>query len=161
MLPPCCQHAIFISLRKHDRTVFETEYEAIMIRGSCCCQAVQFELANPPSFVGTCHCSRCRKVGASTIAFVKREDVKWIAGKDCVQVFEPVAPYIYQRSFCKICGTSLGEILSTEESFPVAANTLDSDLGLLNQSHEFVGEKPSWYEICDDAPQNVGHPESA
>jgi hypothetical protein len=161
MLPPCCQHAIFISLRKHDRTVFETENEAIMIRGSCCCQAVQFELANPPSFVGTCHCSRCRKLGTSTIAFVKREDVKWIAGKDCVQVFEPVAPYIYQRSFCKICGTSLGEILSTEESFPIAANTLDSDLGLVNQSHEFVGEKPSWYEICDDAPQNVGHPESA
>lgn len=161
MLPPCCQHAIFISFRKHDRTVFETENEAIMIRGSCCCQAVQFELANPPSFVGTCHCSRCRKLGTSTIAFVKREDVKWIAGKDCVQVFEPVAPYIYQRSFCKICGTSLGEILSTEESFPIAANTLDSDLGLVNQSHEFVGEKPSWYEICDDAPQNVGHPESA
>jgi hypothetical protein len=161
MLPPCCQHAIFISLRKHDRTVFETENEAIMIRGSCCCQAVQFELANPPSFVGTCHCSRCRKVGASTIAFVKREDVKWIAGKDCVQVFEPVAPYIYQRSFCKICGTSLGEILSTEESFAIAANTLDSDLGLVNQSHEFVGEKPSWYEICDGAPQNVGHPKSA
>ncbi len=132
-----------------------------MIRGSCCCQAVRFELANSPSFVGTCHCSRCRKVGASTIAFVKREDVKWIAGKDCVQVFEPVAPYIYQRSFCKICGTSLGEILSTEESFPIAANTLDSDLGLVNQSHEFVGEKPSWYEICDDAPQNEGHPAEA
>ncbi len=161
MLPPCCQHAIFISLRKHDRTVFETESEAIMIRGSCCCQAVRFELANSPSFVGTCHCSRCRKVGASTIAFVKREDVKWTAGKDCVQVFEPVAPYIYQRSFCKICGTSLGGILSTEESFPIAANTLDSDLGLVNQSHEFVGEKPSWYEICDDAPQNEGHPAEA
>ncbi|MCH2093514.1 MAG: GFA family protein [Rhodobacteraceae bacterium] len=109
--------------------------------------------------MGTCHCSRCRKVGASTIAFVKREDVKWIKGKDCVQVFEPVAPYIYPRSFCKICGTSLGEILSDEESFPIAANALDTDLGLVNQSHEFVGEKPSWYEICDDAPQNTGHPE--
>lgn len=139
----------------------ETESETLMIKGSCCCQAVQFELANPPSFVGTCHCSRCRKVGASTIAFVKREDVKWIAGKECVQVFEPGAPYIYVRCFCKICGTSLGEILSSEDSFPIAANALDGDFGLVNQSHEFVADKPSWYDICDDAPQNDGHPGEA
>lgn len=132
-----------------------------MIKGSCCCKAVQFELANAPSFVGTCHCSRCRKVGASTIAFVKKEDLGWIAGKDCVQVFEPTAPYIYARSFCKICGTSLGEILSSEDSFPIAANILDGNLSLTNRSHEFVSEKPSWYNICDDAPQNDGHPEGA
>lgn len=132
-----------------------------MIKGSCCCEAVQFELASEPSFVGTCHCSRCRKVGASTIAFVKKEDLKWIAGKDCVQVYEPTVPYIYGRCFCKICGTSLGEILSTEDSFPIAANALDGDFCLTNQSHEFVGEKPSWYNICDDAPQNDGHPEGA
>ncbi|MEP5759551.1 MAG: GFA family protein [Litoreibacter sp.] len=132
-----------------------------MIKGSCCCEAVQFELTNEPSFVGTCHCSRCRKVGASTIAFVKKEDLRWIAGKDCVQVFEPTGPYIYARCFCKICGTSLGEILSTEDSFPIAANALDGDISLTNQSHEFVGEKPSWYTICDDAPQNDGHPTEA
>jgi hypothetical protein len=34
--------------------------------------------------IGTCHCSRCRKVGASTIAFVKKEDLKWVQGKDQV-----------------------------------------------------------------------------
>jgi hypothetical protein len=132
-----------------------------MIKGSCCCKAVQFELANEPSFVGTCHCSRCRKVGASTIAFVKKQDLRWIAGKDCVQVFKPTAPYIYARCFCKVCGTSLGEILSAEDSFPIAANALDGEIALRNQSHEFVGEKPSWYNIGDDAPQNDGHPEEA
>ncbi|WP_417413369.1 GFA family protein [Hoeflea sp.] len=129
-----------------------------MIKGSCCCKTVQFEVVNPPSFVGTCHCSRCRKVGASTIAFVRKEDLKWISGKESVEVFKPIAPYIYERCFCRICGTSLGEILSGEDSFPIAANAFDSDLGLTNQSHEFVGEKPSWYSICDDAPQNYGHP---
>ncbi|WP_366942100.1 GFA family protein [uncultured Litoreibacter sp.] len=133
----------------------------VMIQGSCCCKAVQFELTNEPSFVSTCHCSRCRKVGASTIAFVKQEDLRWIAGKDCVQVFVPTAPYKYARCFCKVCGTSLGEILSPEDSFPIAVNALDGDIELTNQSHEFVGEKPSWYTICDDAPQNDGHPEMA
>jgi len=129
------------------------------INGSCCCSAVKFELSEEPKFVGTCHCSRCRKVGASTIAFVKKETLSWVQGKDKVQIFEPTKPYFYGRCFCKICGSSLGEILSEEDSFPIAANALDGELNLKNQSHEFVGEKPSWYEICDDAPQNQSHPE--
>lgn len=128
------------------------------INGSCCCGAVRFELTQMPSFVGTCHCSRCRKVGASTIAFVTKDALKWVQGKDKVQVFAPTQPYIYARCFCKICGTSLGEILSGEDSFPISANALDGAPILKNESHEFVGEKPSWYEICDDAPQNEGHP---
>jgi len=132
-----------------------------MIKGSCCCGAVKFELLAKPSMVGTCHCSRCRKVGASTMAFVKKEDFKWLHGQEQVQLFEPTSPYIYGRCFCKICGSSLGEILSKEDSFPIAANVLDGDLDLENQFHEFVGEKPSWYKICDDAPQNDGHPESS
>lgn len=129
-----------------------------MIQGSCCCSAVKFELLAMPLMVGTCHCSRCRKVGASTIAFIKKEDLQWVEGKELVTLYAPVEPYIYGRCFCKICGSSLGEILSQEDSFPIAANLLEGDLGLKNQSHEFVSEKPSWYEICDDAPQNEGHP---
>ena len=60
--------------------------------------------------------------------------------------------------FCQICGTSLGEILSTDATFPIAANALDTDIGLKNQFHEFTSEKLNWYAICDDAPQSAGHP---
>ena len=129
-----------------------------MIEGSCCCGAVRFQLASEPSMMGTCHCSRCRKAGASAIVFVKKEDLTWIRGKDQVALYQPEAPYKYGRCFCKICGTSLGEILSEEDSFPIAANALDTETGLKNQFHEFVSEKPAWYEICDDAPQSEGHP---
>ena len=34
-----------------------------MIQGSCCCGAVKFELNAVPDMMGTCHCSRCRKLG--------------------------------------------------------------------------------------------------
>ena len=107
--------------------------------------------------MGTCHCTRCRKVGASTIVFVKREHLKWIEGRDKVQLFKPEHPYKYGRCFCQHCGTSLGEILSEEDSFPIAANAFDSELNIKNRLHEFVSEKPSWYEICDDAEQSQGH----
>ncbi|NVO58366.1 GFA family protein [Rhodobacteraceae bacterium B1Z28] len=129
-----------------------------MIQGSCCCGAVRFELASEPSMMGTCHCSRCRKAGASTIVFVKKEDLNWLQGKEHVALYRPAPPYKYGRCFCKVCGTSLGEILSEDASFPIAANALDTKFGLRNQFHEFVSEKPHWYDICDDAPQSVGHP---
>ena len=130
----------------------------LMISGSCCCGAIKFELLAEPSMMGTCHCTRCRKVGASTFVFVKKEDLKWIQGRDHVQLFEPVSPYKYGRCFCRICGTSLGEILSEADSFPIAVNVLDSELSLRPRFHEFVAEKPSWYEICDDAKQFDRHP---
>lgn len=129
-----------------------------MINGSCCCGAVKFELKAPPSMMGTCHCTRCRKVGASTIVFVKKADLRWLEGRENVALYAPVAPYKYGRCFCKTCGTSLGEILSDEDSFPIAANALDGEFDLKNSFHEFVSEKPSWSEICDGAAQYDAHP---
>lgn len=129
-----------------------------MINGSCCCGAVTFRLLSKPTTMGTCHCSRCRKAGASTIVFVKRQDLEWKSGREHVQTYHPQSPFQYGRCFCGICGTSLGEILSPDDSFPIAANALDGDLGLTNQFHEFVSDKPTWYEICDDAPRSMGHP---
>ncbi len=132
-----------------------------MHKGSCCCGKVQFRLLAEPTLVGTCHCSRCRKVGASTFVFVKKEDLQWIQGKEHIAVYQPTPPYKYARCFCKICGTSLGEILSQDDSFPIAANTLDTPLSLENKFHEFVAEKPPWYEICDHAKQFAEHPNTA
>ncbi|WP_459253760.1 GFA family protein [Paracoccus zhouxuedongae] len=131
-----------------------------MIQGSCCCGAVKFEWLAAPAMMGTCHCSRCRKAGASTIVFVKRDDLKWLCGRENVATYKPGAPYRYERCFCRICGSSLGEILSEGDSFPIAANALDTGLGLKNQFHEFTSEKPGWYEICDEAPQSEGCPAS-
>ena len=128
------------------------------MRGSCCCGAVQFELTSLPSMMGTCHCSRCRKVGASTFVFVRKHDLLWISGREMVQRYEPEAPFRYARCFCRKCGTALGEITSDEPTFPIAANAFDDDPVVRNGFHEFVAEKPSWYEICDQATQFEGHP---
>ena len=130
-----------------------------MIEGSCCCGVVRFTLNAPPSMMGTCHCTRCRKLGANVMVFVRRDSLTWRQGRDNIAQFQPEAPHKYARCFCNTCGTSLGEILSNEDSFPISAQTLDTDLDIRNRFHEFVSEKPSWYEICDTAEQFEGHPE--
>nr|WP_240754042.1 GFA family protein [Natronospirillum operosum] len=106
----------------------------------------------------TCHCSRCRKVGASTLVFVKSEAFRIVKGRDKISTFEAEHPYKYDRCFCSVCGTALGEVLSNEDSFPLAANCIDEDLGLKNKFHEFVSEKPAWLDIGDKARQFDEHP---
>ena len=129
-----------------------------MIKGSCCCGAVKFELTEPPTLLGMCHCSRCRKVGASSLAFVKADQFQIISGKEMISTFKAVPPYKYDRCFCAACGTSLGEVLSEAETFPVNAHCLDSDIEIGNAFHEFVSEKPAWFVIGDDAKQFSEHP---
>ena len=126
--------------------------------GSCCCGAVRIELLAAPTMMATCHCSRCRKAGAGSFVFVRARDVRWISGREQVERYQPAAPYRYARCFCRVCGTALGEIVSEEDSFPIAANVLDGDPGVRNRFHEFVAEKPAWYDICDDAKRFEGHP---
>lgn len=136
----------------------DTTSDVVNIKGSCCCGAIAFGLSAVPSMMGTCHCSRCRKIGASTFVFVKKESFHWLKGQEHVVQYSPEPPYQYNRCFCGKCGTALGEVLSTGESFPVAANCLDDDPVVRNLFHEFVKEKPEWYQICDTAKQFEGHP---
>ena len=129
-----------------------------MITGSCCCGAVKFELTEKLSMLGMCHCSRCRKVGASSLAFVKSENFQITVGRDKISVFKAEPPYKYDRCFCSVCGTALGEVLSEMESFTINANCIDSEIEIENTFHEFVSEKPSWLKIGDTAKQFEEHP---
>jgi hypothetical protein len=129
-----------------------------MINGSCCCGTVKFELTEMPSMMGTCHCTRCRKIGASTLVFVKSETFKITLGREQISTYEAVPPYKYNRCFCSLCGTALGEVLSEEESFPLSANCIDGDITLENKFHEFTSEKPNWLKIGDEAKQFTEHP---
>lgn len=129
-----------------------------MIKGSCCCGEVQFELSETPNMMGTCHCIRCRKVGASTLLFIKSESFQLIRGLKSISTYKAIPPYKYDRCFCSLCGTSLGEILSKSESFPIAANCIDEHIELDNTFHEFVSQKPAWLIIGDTAKQFEEHP---
>lgn len=129
-----------------------------VIKGSCCCGTVQFELTAKPSMMGTCHCSRCRKVGASTLVFVKAKTFQITQGRDRIATYPAEHPYKYDRCFCPVCGSALGEVLSDSDSFPLAANCIDGEIELENSFHEFVSEKPNWLKIGDNAQQFDRHP---
>lgn len=129
-----------------------------MIKGSCCCGSVKFHIKEKPRMMGTCHCSRCRKASGGTLVFVARDSLEWIEGRELVATYVPNPPFKYNRCFCSKCGTSLGEILSSEEIFPIAANCFDDDPIVRNEFHEHVSDRPEWYEICENTLTFTGYP---
>jgi hypothetical protein len=131
-----------------------------MMRGSCLCGAVQYELREQFSEVHHCHCSRCRKAhGAafSTFGRIAKSSLRFVSGEDKVRDFRSSS--LVQRSFCGECGSNLlFQFDPLPEAAWVAVGSLDDDPGLHPQAHIFVGSKAAWHAITDDLPQFQEYP---
>lgn len=131
-----------------------------MIRGSCLCGGVRFEVHGFLGRVSHCHCSMCRKAhGAAfaTYARVETRDFVLVSGSGDIASYEssPGAT----RTFCKRCGSTLQFINAKRtESFSLALGTLDDDPGVRASFHGFVGSKAPWFEIADRLPQHKESP---
>jgi hypothetical protein len=130
-----------------------------MIRGSCLCGGVRFELTRAVGPLELCHCSRCRKVSGSAFIAgigVRREDFRWLAGEALVRSYDaPIleAPPAYRSTFCSRCGSPVPDPTNDAPWFEIAAGLLDDDPGLRPDRHIMVNCKSPWYEIADALPQ--------
>ncbi len=126
-----------------------------MLKGSCLCNAIQYEIEGELGPTMMCHCSKCRKANGSAYAInaaVKTDQFHFVKGQELVSEFEST-PGVF-RSFCKQCGSPL---LSRRPSQPdivrLRIGTLDTPVDVKPLAHIFVGSKASWDEIQDDIPQ--------
>ena len=130
-----------------------------MIRGSCLCGAVKFEIDRATGPFELCHCNRCRKTSGSAFVAgvgVRTEDFRLLSGHDLIVSYEaPIAdhPPAYRTTFCRRCGSPVPDPLPTESEFEIAAGTLDDDPGIRPDKHIFVEFVPAWNEIHDELPQ--------
>ena len=141
-----------------------------VLRGSCLCGGVKFEITGPLLRPLNCHCTFCRKQHGAAFrsrARVRRSDFKWVQGEGLVTYYEATPGY--RRGFCRVCGS---RILNRAEShsrlaqnhpqtlaeFGIALGTLDDDPSVRPESHIFVGSKAPWFEITDGLPQFPDYP---
>ena len=131
-----------------------------MIRGSCLCSSVRYEIRGPLGRITHCHCSQCRKAhGAAfgTYATVNQADFTFVSGEGDVASYAS-SPGVL-RTFCKRCGSTLQFIRqSRPQSFSLAIGTLDDDPGIRPSHHIFVGSKAPWFELTDGLPQHEERP---
>jgi len=127
-----------------------------MIRGSCLCQGVRFEIVGKLSAASHCYCSMCRKAhGAAfaTYAAAKAEEFRVVSGEELITRFRSSAGIV--RTFCARCGSTLQWLRESKpEIVDIALGVLDDDPGVRPAAHIYVGSKAPWYEITDGLPQH-------
>ena len=141
-----------------------------VIRGSCLCGGVKFEINGPLVAPSNCHCSMCRKRHGAAFrsrARVEKSDFKWVQGEDLVTFYES-SPGVF-CGFCRVCGSpiinkfSAGTPIAARDPgapdrYGIALATLDDDPRVRPEWHIFVGSKAPWFEITDDLPQYTETP---
>ena len=131
-----------------------------MIRGSCLCGGVRFEIERATGPFELCHCTRCRKVSGSaylTWLTVRSEDFHLLQGADLIKTYEcsvTESPPGYDTSFCSRCGSQVPNPAKAEERrFEIPAGALDDDPVVRPDKHIYTEFKAPWEYISDNLPQ--------
>jgi hypothetical protein len=130
-----------------------------MIRGSCLCGGVRFEIVRAVGPFELCHCTRCRKASGSAFIAglgVMGEDLRWVQGLDLIRTYSaPVreTPPPYRTHFCSRCGSPVPDPVSTSTWLEIPAGALDDDPQLRPDKHIYIDSKSSWFAITDALPQ--------
>ncbi len=125
-----------------------------MIRGSCLCRTVQFEIDGKTTEIGLCHCSKCRKVSgvaSNATLMCPSGDLTWTAGEDRLWKYAMADGWGPWR--CEVCGSPVPKLHPGGGAYWVPAGCLDADPGVRVAGHIWVDSKAPWDEIAGDAPQ--------
>ena len=125
-----------------------------MIRGSCLCGGVRFEIDEARSLT-YCHCSNCRKLSGADVAsyvHVDADKFRLLAGEELIRSFES-APGSF-RNFCSVCSSTVPGKATYLQTVSIPAGLFDDDPGVRPKLHVFVRSKMPWVEISDGLPQH-------
>lgn len=124
-----------------------------MLKGSCHCGAVTFELKAVPTSPTACHCVQCRKQSGHYFASanVPKEAVA-LRGAECLTWYRSSDKV--RRGFCSRCGSWLFWEPVSRDWTSVALGAIDGPTGLALERHIFVAEKGDYYALSDGLPQN-------
>lgn len=124
-----------------------------ILKGSCLCGAVRFEVTSPLKPPDACHCSQCRKhsghvfastdVPRSSLTIHGEHNLAWFRSSEKVQ-----------RGFCATCGSSLFWDPLERDWIGIAMGAFDSPTDTKLAIHIHVADKGDYYDIADGVPQN-------
>lgn len=121
--------------------------------GGCLCGGVRFELTQPATAAGYCHCTRCqrRTGGASSVqARIDGRTLKILQGQELIKSWRhPDGGF--EKLFCGECG---GHLFSRNPGDPtqmsVRLGAFDGDPGVRPSWRAWVSSAVPWEPIPDD-----------
>ena len=131
----------------------ESSASTRVLRGTCECGTVRYEVADAFLYAANCHCSRCRAAtGSAFKAFAGIERDKLAISQGLASVLI-VGEADSNHTRCAACGSLLFSVVRDGAYVHVALGSLVDAPGIRPTEHIFVGSKAPWFEITDDLPQ--------
>lgn len=132
-----------------------------MLRGSCLCGGIRYEITGGLEQPLNCHCSMCRKATGAAFrsrARIRTAAFRWVAGEPLLTRYESSPGQV--RTFCRVCGSTLVTLFpSSPQEIALAMGTLDDDPGDKPRFHVYVDSKAPWHDITDSLPRFATTPE--
>lgn len=165
-------HAIEDNLPRHDAWTPEFDGPVVtnrdlpapkvaVLRGSCLCGAIAYEVTGPFKVVHNCHCSRCRKARAAaytTNGFISMDGVRFVRGENEITTYKPPGARFFTHAFCRSCGSGVPRLDPERAIAIVPFGSLDDDPGRGADDHIYVAYKAPWYDIPGDLPRYEERP---
>ena len=127
-----------------------------MLKGSCLCGGIKYEIDGELGAVTNCHCSLCRKMSGSAFSSgstIAAASFRFVAGEELLKEWES-SPGNH-RVFCGRCGSPLIKKKDKDpEHLRFRPGTLESDPRVKISKHMHVSSKAPWVEIRDGLPQS-------
>ncbi|ESP93975.1 GFA family protein [Pseudoalteromonas luteoviolacea] len=129
-----------------------------MAKGSCNCNAVQFEVRSPIEHIYICHCSICRKAGGGngvSVAVVNNNDFVWLCGQEFIKTWhKPNHDWLCR--FCTECGSNLPGKNDEQRMYVPVGLISNTDLENAKVAHHlWVSCKASWEHIGGEGKQHA------
>ncbi|MEQ8446170.1 MAG: GFA family protein [Pelagibacterium sp.] len=132
-----------------------------MLKGSCLCGAVTYEVEDAFRYALNCHCTDCRRATGGAfkpIGGIEVEKLSITLGQDTILRYGDEGPEGSHDIHCGTCGSLLYSIVQKGTRANVSLGTLIDAPSIRPSMHIFVGSKAPWYEITDDLPQHERFP---
>ncbi len=127
-----------------------------VLRGSCLCDRVAYEIRGPITVAHNCHCTRCRKARAAahgSNGFSAFDDLVFLRGEDELITYKLPEARFYAQAFCNNCGSAMPRCDAGRQLAVIPLSSLDDAPTRGPDDHIFVGSKAPWYNISDALPQ--------
>ena len=128
-----------------------------MLKGSCHCGAIQYEIKGELGLIVCCHCSQCRKSQGTAFATnspVPTKNFSFVSGEELLTKYPTSEDKV--RTFCSACGSPIYSLLiSKPEVLRLRIGSLDTKINDRPKAHIYADSKVEWYEINDGLPQHA------
>ena len=133
-----------------------------ILKGSCICGAVTYEITGEPRAFYHCHCGRCRKAsgtGHASNVILKPESATWTSGEDLLKSYAVPGAIRFRTHFCSACGSPLPRIAQDLSFAVIPAGSLDTEPPLAPTDRIMWDSRTDWSCEAGDLPAWPEYPE--